>query len=132
MKRVLLLTVLALLLPGLVWAAQALSGAPEEVFFRANQSFREGRYVEAAQDYGLLVESGNAGGHIYYNLADAFFKMNSLGKAILNYERARLFIPRDEDLAFNLLYALDKRTDAVAPPGQPLSEALFWLGSFSR
>ncbi len=129
MKRVLLMIVLALVLPESLWSAPA--GSPEEVFFRANRSFKEARYQDAARDYGRLIESGNAGGHVYYNLADAFYKMNSHGKAILNYERARLLIPRDADLAFNLSHALEKRTDATAPPRQPLSSALFWLGSLS-
>ncbi|HQI01664.1 MAG TPA: hypothetical protein PLF54_04795 [Deltaproteobacteria bacterium] len=103
----------------------------DELFFRANQAFREARYAEAAKDYEALIASGYAGGHLYYNLANACLKSDRLGVAILNYERARLLIPRDADLAFNLSYAQDRRTDAVQPPAQTISSVFFWLGSFN-
>lgn len=48
---------------------------------------------------------GFESGPLYYNLGNAYFKQGSLGKAILNYLRARRLIPRDVDLNSNLNYA---------------------------
>lgn len=103
----------------------------EELFFRANQAYREARYAEAARGYATLIDSGYAGGHLYYNLANAYLKTNRVGYAILNYERAELLVPRDADLSFNLTYAQDRRTDAPPPPEQAISSVFFWLGSFN-
>ena len=66
----------------------------EEGFYRANAAYKEGRYPEAIQGYRDLIASGHAGGHLYYNLGNAYFRSGALGPAILNYERARLLIPR--------------------------------------
>ena len=38
----------------------------------------------------------------YFNLGNAYFRLGELGKAIRFYEKARVLIPRDEDLNFNL------------------------------
>jgi len=112
-------------------AAASSQRSDDELFFRANQAFREAHYAEAAKDYESLIASGYGGGHLYYNLANACLKSNRLGVAVLNYERAKLLIPRDADLTFNLSYAQDRRTDAVQPPAQAISSVFFWLGSFN-
>lgn len=126
---VLLTVVFVFVFPYHACAASRDSG--EEIFFRANQAYKEARYAEAAKDYGALIDSGHTGGHIYYNLANACLKTDRLGHAILNYERARLFIPRDADLSFNLSYAQDRRQDAVQPPERTISSVFFWLNSFN-
>jgi hypothetical protein len=38
----------------------------------------------------------------------AFYRLGDLGRAILFYERARLLLPRDDDLLFNLSHARNK------------------------
>jgi tetratricopeptide (TPR) repeat protein len=85
----------------------------EEDFFRANQAYKEGRYEEAVKGYEQLVQSGLKNGHLYYNLGNGYFRQNQVGRAILNYERARLLMPRDPDLNFNLRNARDQTQDAI-------------------
>lgn len=125
----LMIPVLVIVLSGPARAGRGQSG--EELFIKSNQAFNEARYSEAVQGYEQLIGSGYASGHLYYNLGNAYFKMNRLGKAILNYERAKVMLPRDADLSFNLAYAQDRRVDAVSPPGQMISSIFFWLNSFN-
>jgi len=40
----------------------------EEVFFKANQAYKEGRFHEAIDGYGRVLDSGHENGHLYYNL----------------------------------------------------------------
>jgi len=103
----------------------------EELFFKANKAYNEGRYEEAAKGYEELIRKGYANGHIYYNLGNTYFRMNRLGLAILNYERARLFIPRDPDLDFNLRYVRDKTIDAIEEQKGFIDITFFWLNSLS-
>ena len=103
----------------------------EDAFFKANSAYREGRYAEAARRYRLLIRSGHENGHIYYNLGNACFRQGKLGRAILNYERARRFIPRDADLNFNLAHAREQRRDAVPETRGVTETAFFWLASLS-
>ena len=103
----------------------------EELFFRANQAYKEGRFQQAVNGYRRLIESGHESGELFYNLGNAYFRLNQLGRAILNYERARLLIPRDADLNFNLGLARDEMQDAVSESQDLISTTFFWLESFN-
>ena len=101
----------------------------EELFFAANNDYKEGRYDDAVAGYRTLIDRGYESGHLYYNLGNAALKLANLGEAILAYERARLFIPRDDDLAFNLAYARDRTRDAVSNEGGFAPVEMLGLGS---
>ncbi|MFC1534232.1 tetratricopeptide repeat protein [Thermodesulfobacteriota bacterium] len=103
----------------------------EELVFKANQAVKEGRYREAIDGYNQLILSGHNNGHLYYNLGNAYFRENELGKAILNYEKARSIIPRDADLEFNLRYALDQTQDAIPEDRSMIDQAFFWLNDLT-
>ena len=59
----------------------------------------------AAQKYQLLVDSGIHNARLYRNLGNACLQSNQPGRAIANYERARLLDPGDRQLAVNLEFA---------------------------
>jgi len=99
----------------------------EELYFEANRAYKEDRYPDAINGYLRLIDSGYVNGHLYYNLGNAYFRSGQLGRAILNYKRAQLLIPRDADLNFNLRYALDQTKDAISPAQNLLKQAFFWL-----
>jgi tetratricopeptide (TPR) repeat protein len=103
----------------------------EEVYFQANQAYKEGRFQEAIDGYRQLIQSGHGSGHIYYNLGNGYIRLHQLGKAILNYERARLLLPRDADLDFNLRYARDHIRDKVPEVRNTMSIIFFWLRSLT-
>jgi len=124
--RMLLIFILPILFfEGSCLAAETPSA--EEFFFEANRAYKEGRYMEAIDGYRRLAEKGYATGHLYFNLGNAYFRFGQLGRAILNYKRAQLLIPRDADLNFNLRYAFDQTRDAVSPSQNFLNQAFFWL-----
>jgi len=102
-----------------------------EHFFRANQACKEGRFQDAVDEYERLIHAGHENGHIYYNLGNAYFRLERIGYAILNYERARAMIPRDADLNFNLRYARDQIQDAIEEPQDLMMMAFFWMESLS-
>ena len=99
----------------------------EELFFEANRAYNEDRHQEAINGYLKLMGEGYVTGHLYYNLGNAYFRSGRLGQAILNYKRARLLIPRDADLSFNLNFALDQTQDAITRDQSILKQAFFWL-----
>ncbi|MDD3375388.1 MAG: hypothetical protein PHY73_06685 [Candidatus Omnitrophica bacterium] len=82
--------------------------APKDVvskFYEANLSYKDGEYRKAIDLYEDIVRLGFANGVLYYNLGNSYFKIDDLGRAIVNYERAKFFIPRDGDLRSNEQYA---------------------------
>jgi tetratricopeptide (TPR) repeat protein len=103
----------------------------EELFVKANQAYRADRFQEAVTGYQQLLQSGDENGHLYYNLGNAYLRLNDLGRAILNYERAHLLIPRDADLDFNLRFARDQIKDAVAPSQGFIDKTFIWLNSLN-
>ncbi|MDP8266154.1 MAG: SH3 domain-containing protein [Candidatus Aceula meridiana] len=75
-------------------------------FYQANFAYKEKDYQRAVESYEEILSQGFESPSLYYNLANSYFKLKDLGKTVLNYERARCFIPRDGDLRSNYQYAL--------------------------
>ena len=112
-KRFVLILLLALhLIPCEVNAK--IDPSAQEDFFEANRAYRKDQFQEAVDGYLKLIANGIENGHLYYNLGNAYYRLGDLGKAILFFERARLLLPRDDDLIFNLTHARNQTVDAVA------------------
>ena len=90
---------------GILAAGMASADNPNAIFFRAGALYGEERYAPAAAEYEKILGAGLESGHVYFNLGNAYFKAGDVGRALLNYERARRLIPRDPDLQANLAYA---------------------------
>jgi len=117
----------------LVWLATVVLTAPaslfaqEEITDRANQAYQEGDYSAAIEAYEDVLEAGFESGDLYYNLGNAYFKSGSLGRSILNWERALERSPGDPDIVANLDLARTLTADAVEPlPRFWLLSALEW------
>jgi len=78
---------------------------PEYLFFKATDFYEAGKYDDAIEQYQLLIIQNLESGPLYYNLGNCYFKKKELGKAILNYERAKKIFPTDPDLELNYQYA---------------------------
>jgi tetratricopeptide (TPR) repeat protein len=130
-RRLILLIVLgmAAFFPVITRVALAEDPQWEEIFFKSNQAYKEGRFQEAINGYGHLIQSGQRTGHLFYNLGNTYFRLEQLGRAILNFERARLLMPRDADLSFNLRHARDQLQDAIPDSRGLISSIFFWLDS---
>ena len=88
------------------------------MFIKAGFAYKEGKYAEAVAQYEDVLQKGVVSGALYYNLANAYFKDGRLGKAILNYERARELLPRDSDVLSNYKLALSKKEQNFPLPRQ--------------
>jgi tetratricopeptide (TPR) repeat protein len=112
-------------------ASEAEAENLDELFFEANKAYEEERFQEAVEAYNTIAAYGLQNGHVYYNLGNAHYRLGYIGKAILNFERARLLIPRDPDLKFNLNHARDQTQDALPEPKGFIRTTFFWLGSLT-
>ncbi len=105
MKKILLYTILVMM-AGSVFAEDAR-------FIKANELFTDAKFLEAANAYEEILNSGVESGEVYYNLGNAYYKTGNLPKAILNYERALLMLPHDKDIRYNLEMANTQITDKL-------------------
>lgn len=88
---------------------------PEQTFDEANQLYHQGKFANAIEKYETILQSGLVSAELYYNLGNAYYKAGNIGKAILNYERARRLHPNDDDILHNLQLANLMLTDRIEP-----------------
>ncbi|MBS1650566.1 MAG: tetratricopeptide repeat protein [Bacteroidetes bacterium] len=79
----------------------------------AEKAYDTKNYKEAIEKYEALVSSGYKAYQLYFNLGNAYYKNNQIGKAIYNYELARKINPNDEDVKINLAIANSKTIDKI-------------------
>ncbi len=90
-----------------------LSFAENKILKQANDFYAAGDFANAAIQYEkVLVENGNAP-ELYYNLGNAYYRTNEIGRSILNYERALRLSPLFEDAKVNLQFANLKVVDNI-------------------
>ncbi|TVR73274.1 MAG: tetratricopeptide repeat protein [Marinilabiliales bacterium] len=101
---------------------------PNVLFDMANNLYVEGRFEEAIQVYEQIAEADYRSPELYYNLGNACYRSNRIPAAILNYERALLLAPGDDDIRFNLELARMHVRDRIEElPGFFLNR--WWTGA---
>ena len=119
-----------------------LMAQPAAQFAKANQEYAAGNFKSAIAGYEELVRSGQDTPNVFYNLGNAYFRQNSFGHAILNYERAlalephhpeaqaNLRVARDEGRALELISSRWERLFGFATENQYVVAATvaFWIG----
>jgi len=116
MRKVFGLTFLFLALVSSVFAKT------EKLFEEANNAYKDENYQTAAEKYEQLVKGCKKMAGVYFNLGNAYFKNDEIGKAILSYERAKRIAPDDEDIAHNLAYARSFVKDKISTQADPISK----------
>ena len=81
----------------------------------ADSAYAKESYADAVALYEGILNTGKESADIYYNLGNSYYKMKNIAKAILNYERALLLNPGDNDIRFNLKLAQSKTVDNITP-----------------
>lgn len=94
-------------------------------FDEGNQLYVQGQYQGALDAYHRALETGYANGTLYYNMGNAYFRLDHLGQAIRYYEKARLLIPESAELLHNLEIAEAQRIDQFSELPEP-----FWAPSW--
>ena len=131
-------------------AAPARSAIPTEqvysLFSQANQFFREANamtgdpgaarilYEKAILNYQKIITDGRIkNSKLYYNLGNAYFLKEDIGRAILNYRRAERLDKADTNIQKNLAFARSRRVDTVEIRTEKriLETLFFWHYDFS-
>ncbi len=103
MKRVLYITLFFL---------TQLIGA-QSVFDKGNEHYRNGNYNEAIAAYESIIKGKKESCDLYFNLANAYYKLDKVGPAIYYYEKALQISPNDKDIQNNLKFAKSKTIDDI-------------------
>ena len=84
---------------------------------QANEAYRNGDYARAVELYEQSGEQDGTSAAYFYNLGNAYYKSGLYPRAILNYERALLLDPGNDDVRFNLEMAQARIADKIEPLG---------------
>lgn len=106
--------------PG-VAAAQGVGPAISD-FDDGNRRYEMGDFQGAAESYHRALERGYASEALYFNLGNAYFRLDQVGRAIQFYEKARRVAPARAALRHNLSIAREHTEDNFSRLPEP-----FWM-----
>lgn len=84
----------------------------------ADDEYKKGNYVQAIRDYEELLKKEGPSVELYYNLGNAYYRVDNITRAVLNYERALMLSPGDDVIRFNLQMARSKTIDKITPKSE--------------
>lgn len=109
----------------LVLTAQSLwAQTPDEIFTQANTNFRNGKYEKAISQYEQIEKDGYQSAELYYNLGNAYYKLNKIAPSIYNYEKSLMLNPHYEDAQNNLAFAQRMAIDIIEPMPKTLFQRI--------
>lgn len=105
MKKLILLSFLLLSVAGI--------SQTEGLFEEANSAYQQGDYEEAVSKYEEILDNGQTSAEVYYNLGNAYYKLNKVAQSIFYYEKALQLKPADEDIQNNIEFARNMTIDDI-------------------
>ncbi len=85
------------------------------LFEQGKERYKEGKYQEAIENWMKILDGGEHSANLYFNLANANYKLNNVGPSIYYYEKALQLDPTDNDIQTNLAFAENARIDDIEP-----------------
>tara|TARA_R110000868_G_scaffold410193_2_gene697562 strand:+ start:2653 stop:3402 length:750 start_codon:yes stop_codon:yes gene_type:complete len=83
------------------------------LFEQGNSLYNQGKYAEAIDKYKAILGTKNHSEALYFNLANAHYKLNNIAPSIYYYEKALQLAPNDTDIKNNLAFAKNMTIDAI-------------------
>ena len=105
MKR-LFITILAIMFTVAVFAQS-------DLLQKANEHYTKDEFKQAIDVYNQILKTNMESPEVYFNLGNSYYKTGQYTQSILNFERAKLLAPDDEDINFNLQVANQKVVDSI-------------------
>jgi len=85
----------------------------DDVFSKGNNLYNDGRFQDAISTYESILGSDIHSAELYFNLANAYYKLNRVAPSIYYYEKALQLSPKDADIKNNLSFAQNMTIDAI-------------------
>ena len=102
----------------------------DSLYLEANSLYQQGQYEPALEKYNAVILSGKESADLYYNMGNAAYRSNSIGHAILYYEKALKLEPTHQDAIHNLDFVSRYRLDTFEEV--PVLFIGSWIEGFVR
>ncbi len=109
-----ILLLCCLCLPVAMRAADNLPMGADNLKAQADSAYANEDFEAARRIYLQLARQGESAA-VYYNLGSTYYRLDSMAKAVLWFERAAQLDPSDDDIRFNLAMARNKTVDRIIP-----------------
>ena len=105
------------------------------LFEEGNTAYNNGDFFKAVTLYEQTLLTGKHSASLYFNLGNAYYRLNKVAESIYNYEKAKQLDPENVDFKVNSAFAQNMTIDAIEPlPESQLSQVqnpLYALASTS-
>lgn len=92
----------------------SMSFAQNDILFEeANSAYQAGDYDTAVAIYEEILDNGETSAALYYNLGNAYYKLNKVAPSIFYFEKALQLDPDDEDIKNNVEFARNMAIDDI-------------------
>jgi len=93
----------------------SIQGQAQGLFNEAAQNYKNEAYKKAIEQWNTILDNGQHSAALYYNMANAHYKLNQVGPSIYYYEKALALAPNDAQIKTNLAFAQNAKVDAITP-----------------
>ncbi|MAP55777.1 tetratricopeptide repeat protein [Altibacter sp.] len=92
----------------------------DALFEQGKELYKAEKYQDAVDAWMKILESEQHSAALYFNIANAHYKLNNIGPSVYYYEKALQLDPNDSDIKNNLAFAENARIDVIEPLPQTL------------
>lgn len=95
------------------FAAGVYAQDANDLLQQGNSYYASEEYQKAIDSYQRVLEQRKESAALYFNMGNAFFRLNKLPEAVLYYEKAKLLAPNDREIQENLEMARSLTGDEI-------------------
>src|SRR5690554_7167718 len=106
MKKLKTLFYIGLLLISTIGFSQS-----EHLFEKGKDHYKNQEYQKAINAWKGILQNEEVSAELYYNLGNAYYRLNQIGPSIYYYEKALQLAPNDADIKNNLAFAENARIE---------------------
>lgn len=114
----------------ILFFSMSMFGQNDALFEKGKEKYKEEQYADAIVNWKKILDAGEHSEAVYFNLGNAYYKLNKIGPSIYYYEKALQLDPKDKEVLTNLAFAENARIDAI----EPLPKTIFskWYSSIAN
>ncbi|MGA1546744.1 MAG: SDR family oxidoreductase, partial [Flavobacteriaceae bacterium] len=78
-----------------------------------NEAYNQGDYKKAIALYEQTLSMGQHSAALYFNLGNAYYKLNEVAESVYYFEKAQQLNPKDENILVNSAFAKNMTIDSI-------------------